>query len=240
MGNQNRGQTGRSPVYFGKIIRERPVCPRFLKGAAPIGSRRRCESPTEHASADSRNAAVLGRLAGQVQPIRASEPALALVRSLYAQVVSLHPIGVTWGFEMTTFAPFLSKDLHHRIDQTAACEADFFRQYPQTDMKPSFGWLELGLFTGDGENAGPSAFQIERTQQQKDGTVRVYVTLTHAESDERPWTWRVAAIARREDSRYVIDDVVYLKDKNSPSDARLSKILSSGCDGPRWVGDTNR
>jgi hypothetical protein len=109
-----------------------------------------------------------------------------LVHSLYAQVVSHHPIGVTKGFEMTTFASFLSKALRHRIDQTAACEADWFRQYPQPGMKPGFGWLELGLFSGDGENAGPSVFQIERTQAEKSsGIVRVYVALTHAESNER-------------------------------------------------------
>ncbi len=180
------------------------------------------------------------QLAGQVHPVRASESPTALVRSLYAQVVSRHPIGVTKDFEMATFAPFLSKALQHRIDQTAACEADWFRQYPQTGMKPGFRWLELGLFSGDGENAGPSAFQIERTQPQKDGTVRVYVTLTHAESDERPWTWQVAAIVLREDSHYVVNDVVYLKDKNNPVDIRLSKLLSEGCNGPRWVGEGNQ
>jgi hypothetical protein len=184
--------------------------------------------------------AAFDQLAGQVQPLRISEQPVALVRSLYAQVVSRHPIGVTKGFEMTTFAPFLSKALRQRIDQTAACEADWFRQYPQTGMKPGFGWLELGLFSGDGENAGPSAFQIERTQAEKNGTVRVYVTLTHAESNERPWTWQVAAIVRREDGRYVVDDVIYLKDKNNPSDVRLSKVLSSGCNGPRWVGEGNQ
>jgi hypothetical protein len=85
------------------------------------------------------------QLDGQVQPFRASESPVALVRNLYAQVISHHPIGVTKGFDMTTFAPFLSKALHRRIDQTAECEGDWFRQYPQTGMKPGFGWLELGL-----------------------------------------------------------------------------------------------
>jgi len=181
-----------------------------------------------------------GQLAGQVQSVLASESPTALVRNLYAQVVSRHPIGVTKGFEMKTFAPFLSKALQHRIDQTAACEADWFRQYPQSGMKPGFGWLELGLFSGDGENAGPSAFRIERTQRQKDGAVRVYVTLTHAESDERPWTWQVATIVRLEDGHYVINDVIYLKGKNNPADVRLSKVLSEGCDGSRWVGEGNQ
>lgn len=178
----------------------------------------------------------LGQIVGQVRPVRASESPEAIVRSLYAQVISSHPIGVTKGFDMTTFAPFLSKVLRHRIDQTAACEADWFRQYPQTDEKPGFGWLELGLFTGDGENAGPSSFQIERTKPQKDGSVRVYVTLTHAESDERPWTWQVAAIVQLEAGHYVVNDVIYLKGKNNPVDVRLSKLLSEGCNGSRWIG----
>ena len=181
---------------------------------------------------------IAGQIAGELQPVRASESPAVLVRSLYAQVVSRPPTGVTNGFDMTTFAPFLSKDLRHRIDQTAACEADFFRQYPQTDMKPSFGWLELGLFTGDGENAGPSAFQIKRTQQQEDGAVRVTVMLTHAESDYRPWTWQVAAILQREDGHFVVNDVIYLKDKNNRADVRLSKRLSEGCNGPHWVGES--
>ena len=60
--------------------------------------------------------------------------------------------------------------------------------------------------------------------------------LTHAESDERPWTWQVAAIVRREDGRYVVSDVIYLKDKGNSADARLSKILGDGCDGAHWVG----
>jgi hypothetical protein len=105
---------------------------------------------------------ISGQIAGDVQPVRASESPAALVRTLYAQVVSLQPLGVTKWFDMTTFAPFLSKDLRHRIDQTAACEADFFRQYPQTDMKPSFGWLELGLFTGGGGKCWAERFSNQR------------------------------------------------------------------------------
>jgi hypothetical protein len=184
--------------------------------------------------------AAFGQLIGQVESVHPSEQPMALVRGLYAQVVSRHPIGVTKGSDMTTFAPFLSKALRRRIDQTAACEADWFRQYPQAGMKPGFGWLELGLFSGDGEMAGPSAFHVEKTQPKKDGTLRVKVTLTHAESNEHPWTWQVAVIVRREDRRYVVDDVIYLKDKNSPADVRLSKILSEGCNGSHWVGYSNQ
>jgi hypothetical protein len=47
---------------------------------------------------------------------------------------------------MTSFAPCLSKALRHRIDQTAVCEADWFRQYPKTNMKPGFGGWSLDFF----------------------------------------------------------------------------------------------
>lgn len=177
------------------------------------------------------------QLTQQSVPADTPKQPVALIRSLYARVVSRHPVGVNKGAHMAVFAPFLSKALRHRIDQTAACEADWFRQYPQTGMKPGFGWLELGLFSGDGEMADPSAFQVEKTQPEKGRSVRVYVTLTHAESNEPPWSWQVAAIVRREDGRYVVDDVIYLKDKNNPSDVWLSKVLSDGCNGPRWVGE---
>jgi hypothetical protein len=169
----------------------------------------------------------ISQLSGQVQSDPSTRQPVVLVQRLYTQVVSLHPIGVTKGADMTTFAPYL-------------CEADWFRQHPETGMKPDFGWLELGLFSGDEEMAEPSAFEVEKTQTEKDGTVRVNLKLTHAESNERPWTWQVAAIVRREDGRYVVDDVIYLKDKNNPSDVWLSKILSNGCSGPRWVGEGNQ
>ena len=43
----------------------------------------------------------------------------------------------------------------------------------------------------------------------------------------------------QENSRLVVDDVIYLKDEKDESsvDYRLSEALSGGCDGPRWVGE---
>jgi len=177
--------------------------------------------------------AAFGQVTRQVQ---VSEQPEALVRKLYTQVISRQPIGVTTRAHMTLFAPFLSKALQHRIALTAACEADWFRQHRRTDLKPEFGWLELGIFSGDQEMAEPSAFQIKKTQTEKDGAIRIYVRLEHAESNGRPWTWQVVAIVRQEDGRYVVDDVIYLGDKGDPSEARLSQILSDGCDGAHWIG----
>jgi len=68
----------------------------------------------------------------------------------------------------------------------------------------------------------------------------VYVKLTHAEPSESPWFWHVAAIVIREDGHFVVDDVIYLKDRPQDVDMRLSEYLSQGCDGPRWVGFSDK
>ena len=52
-----------------------------------------------------------------------------------------------------------------------------------------------------------------------------------------PWIWRVAAIVVQEGGHFVVDDVIFLKDEKTLDDeSRLSEILTSGCDGPRWIG----
>jgi hypothetical protein len=133
---------------------------------------------------------------------------------------------------MKIFAPYLSKALIRRIDVALACDDDWFRQYGDSTDKPP--GLEGGLFTGD--DAEPSAFQIEQLQSQKDGSVRVYVKLTHNEPGESPWTWHVASVLVRENGRFVLDDVIYLKDNSTNVDVRLSEYISQGCDGSHWIG----
>jgi len=78
-------------------------------------------------------------------------------------------------------------------------------------------------------------FQIERTQSEKDGSLRVYVRLMLKEPP--PEIWRVAAVIVQENGHFVVDDVIYLKDENRLAESRLSEYLSAGCDGPRWVGN---
>ncbi|HEY1804220.1 MAG TPA: hypothetical protein VGG45_07035 [Terracidiphilus sp.] len=101
----------------------------------------------------------------------------------------------------------------------------------------------LGLFTG--ESADPQSFQIERTQSEGDGSLRVYVKLTWDKPTERAWTWRVADVVVRENGHYVIDDVIYINDSDysdnpasKPAEWRLSGYLSAGCNGPHWIGYT--
>ena len=108
----------------------------------------------------------------------------------------------------------------------------------QVPEKAPFGWAESGLFSGADERTEPDAFAVERTESERDGSMRVYVRLTL--SSAPPETWDVAAVLVREGGHFVVDDVIYLTDKNSDIESRLSEDLSTGCDGPRWVGDGNR
>jgi len=176
---------------------------------------------------------------------------VALIDSLYKQVVDRTPGGIPSGTDWKIFAPYMSKTLLHRIDDFNACAADWFRrlQDPRYPQKPPFGVYESGIFSGGDERTGPRAFNIESTQAEKDGSVRVYVRLAWWEapvdkpdkwrvSQDRPYIWHVAPIVVRENGRLVVDDVIFLKDETRPKDVdwRLSQSLSQGCDGPRWVG----
>jgi hypothetical protein len=148
---------------------------------------------------------------------------------------------------MRILAPFLSKTLLHRIDLARACEHDYFRQNRGRYAKAPIAWLEAGLFSGSDERTDPTAFAIERTESEKDGPVHVYVRLKWWQTSDnsadiyyatpnRPYIWQVAAIVVRENGHFVVDDVIYLKDKDYDTESRLSELLSKGCEGPRWVG----
>jgi hypothetical protein len=161
----------------------------------------------------------------------------ALVSSLYGQVVARHPLGIPYGADMKVFAPYLSKGLLHRFDVNNACFADWRKRNPDPSLKPPVGLIENGVFSGGDEEAQPGAFQIERAAPEKDGSSRVYVRLTVGDPPDKPLVWQVAVVVVRENGHYVVDDVIYLKDKNNPTDVRLSKLLSEGCNGPHWVGE---
>jgi hypothetical protein len=176
-----------------------------------------------------------GQLTHPSKPPSAPKQPDAMVRSLYREVVARHPVGIPVDGDMKIFAPYLSKALLHRIDLAIACSADEARQHPDPHLKPEIAWLEAGLFSGDDEQASPRTFHIERAQEESDGSFRVYVRLTWG-LPSKPWIWRVAAIVIRENDHFVVDDVIYLKDKNRDVDSQLSEYLSAGCDGGRWVG----
>lgn len=178
-----------------------------------------------------------GQPVHQGEPPRPSEQPEAMVRSLYKAVVARQPIGIPESSASKLFfAPYLSKGLLHRIDLALACGEDWHRKNPDPNLKPEVGWLELGLFSGDSEEAEPRAFHIERTQTEKDGSFRVYVRLTWGGPPESTLIWHVAAVVVRENGQFVVDDVLYLKDDGPDVESRLSVRLSAGCDGSHWIG----
>jgi hypothetical protein len=152
---------------------------------------------------------------------------------------------------MKVLAPFLSKNLLHKIDLARACEHDWYLKHPDRNVKPEMAWLEAGLFSGQNERTGPNAFEIERTESEKDRSVHVYVKLKWWETSDnnadirhatpsRPVIWQVAAIVIRENGHSVVNDVIYLKDKDHNTESRLSELLTKGCEGSRWVGYRDR
>jgi hypothetical protein len=155
----------------------------------------------------------------------------ALARSLYEQVLAHRPGEIPWGTERKIFAPYMSKGLLRRIDLYDACMDDWFRKYPDPNLKPPI-W-EGGIFSGGDEETEPKTSEIERTEQEKDGSVRVYVKLGRP---QEKWTWQVADVLVRENGHYVVDDVIFLKENERDHDYRLSQILSVNCDGRRYRG----
>lgn len=59
----------------------------------------------------------------------------------------------------------------------------------------------------------------------------MYVKLTLGDPADKPLVWYVGVVVVRENGRPVVDDVLYLKNKDGEVKSRLSKDLSSGCDG---------
>ena len=193
-------------------------------------------------------ASALGQTASHGRATGAPDSPEALVRSLYRRVVACPPYGDLEGRELKTFAPYLSKSLLQRFEFAHACSKDWFRQHPANDEKAPFGRSESGPFSGANERTGPMAFNIGRSEIENDGTHHVYVKLKwwetsydaadaiHHATVDRPVIWEVAPVVTRENGRFVLDDVIYLKDKDMDKEYRLSEVLAKGCDGGRWVG----
>ncbi|MHB8486299.1 MAG: hypothetical protein ACYDCM_11335 [Candidatus Acidiferrales bacterium] len=165
-----------------------------------------------------------------------SQPA-AVVQSLYRQVIAHHPLGIPSGENWKVFAPYLSRGLIRRITLARSCQNDWVRQNQGKMIKEPFAWGETGFFSGAEELSEPSSFHVERTEANHDGSFRVYVKLTESPPNHTAWSWDVAVRVKIEERRPVIDDVVYLKGDDVPTEYRLSEILTEGCHGSHWVGD---
>ena len=68
----------------------------------------------------------------------------------------------------------------------------------------------------------------------------MYVSLTWGWPLEDTENWQIEVIIVRENGRLVVDDVIYLKDKDLAAEYRLSEYLAAGCDGSHWVGDRDQ
>jgi hypothetical protein len=178
-----------------------------------------------------------GRAVGQGNSTAQTNRPDAFVSRFYKQVVARHPIGLPTGADKKFFESYLSKSLIRRFDLDIKCVVDWKRQNPDPNLKPPFALVENGLFSGSSEEAEPKAFHIERTQFGKDGSSRVYVKLTWSDPANKPFSWYVAVVVISENGRVAVDDVFYLKNKTGDIESSLSKELSFGCDGARWVGD---
>jgi hypothetical protein len=115
-----------------------------------------------------------------------------LARRLYAQVLAHPSVGIPYGAGLTMYRPYLSKALLHRMDVARACGNDWFRQYPDPNVKPPLPWLELGTFTGGDDEEEFHAFHIEKSNSQNDGSIHVDLTLTWGTPPEKPWFSSVA------------------------------------------------
>ncbi len=174
-----------------------------------------------------------GQAVSQGKPSVPAAQAEAMVASFYKEAVARQPIAGMG--DPKVFGPYFSKGLLHRFDDNTACFADWYRKNPGTTEKPPFGQLEMGVYSGSSERSHPQTFHIEKTESREDGSSRVYVRLTYAEPTFK-LLWHVAVVVVRESGRPLVDDVIYLRDKDNPEEYRLSEVLSADCKGPRWDG----
>ena len=165
------------------------------------------------------------------------------MRGLYRQVIARIPLGIPKGPDKAAFDASLSKGLIRRLDAAQACENDYLRKHAgRQKQKPSYGWLETGLFSGSNEKAIPSDANVERQEKEKDGSIRVYVRLAYKESfgtygrpsnSANNFNWIiVAAVVVLQDDRPVVDDVLFFADDSTKIYSRLSEQFR-GCEGSR-------
>jgi hypothetical protein len=177
-------------------------------------------------------------------PTPSNQPA-ELAQKLYADVIAHPTSDIPSGDDWNIFAPFLSKSLLRDIDIYKACIADEERHYAALNGPPVklASLAESGIFSGSDEAGAPGTAQVESSQAQKDGTVRVTVKLGLPQDHTE---WRVIDLFVNEDGRFVLEDVVfpgefYTKgikdDRPLGPDRYLSQELTGFCKGgTHWVG----
>jgi hypothetical protein len=168
-----------------------------------------------------------------------------VVRNLYAHIVKARPIGIPTGTDRAVLWPLLTGRLVAVLETARRCEEDYFRRHPDRDLKPDFGWIETGLFSGPDEMALPSLVQIIRTDTIGRLRYLVLVEFTYRELFEtygRPpdprntFQWRGEVTVDGATGRFLVDEFRRV-DNGSGERARALSEQFVGCRGTRWVGD---
>lgn len=162
----------------------------------------------------------------------------ATVRSLYREVQIRAPSGLLRGADMRIFVPYISKSLSGKIALAEACERDWGSQNRGQVVKAPFAWSEFGLFSGANERTSPGKFHVESIRKAENGSFQVVVGLTYRPGDGSG-SWRVIDHVIQEDGHFVVDDVLFPKEKTEES-STLTGRLSEGCEGSRWIGDDHK
>ena len=150
----------------------------------------------------------------------------ALVQKFCAAYVKQHEYGLLEGKDRRTIAPFLTARLLRRLDDAHACQRDWFRHQPKdTTDKPPF--VDCCLFSSVPDGM-PTSFAVGAAEGMADGRTKVVINFAREGIH-----WRDAAIVRKENGRYAIDDFVYDLDR----DAALLSTSFKECRAGRWVGE---
>ena len=167
-------------------------------------------------------------------------------QSLYSEIVAHHPIGIPKGQEMTAIRPYLSKRLAEQLQTAQACQDDYRHQHPAANETSKPGWLNSGLFSGEGSHASPIDALVQRKREASDGSFLVYVDLEPVEAVIDPgngrkafregYTWQVEARVVSENQQFVVDDVRIFDHFPAEGPSRLLSESFVGCNGSHWTG----
>jgi hypothetical protein len=162
------------------------------------------------------------------------------VNDLYQAIVARHPIGIPRGTDKAVIWPLLSRRLKRQLETAQACQDDYRRQHPKTDIDPQPAWLHTGLFTGDSKRAVPLYAGVAKKEPGKDGSFDVYVNLTYVKVPGRVpdhTSWEIIVTVVPEDNRFVVDDLRLFDGLDTDGPSHLLSEAFAGCGGPKWTGE---
>lgn len=218
-----------------------------------LGEARPCEGADEHylqAVQSANMVTITERPFGTCDPSSVIEQQPAdVVRKLYREVVTRHPLGVPYGASRAAIWPLLSKRLVRVFETRNACDRDWGRQHPNANVPPFIlkppGFYEDGLFSGPDELGYINGAAVGTTKRQADGSYLVYVSVWSYYDMGEPslrtskiYRWRVAARVVSENGKFAVDDILGFKGVFSREKAvYMSKMLSNGCKGSHAISN---